>query len=294
VKGTRLRLWLNLVLLGMVLMLLWLALAEPGKELPPEPQRITALDPAAITRIAVLRPDQESLRLAKEDGRWWLREPFAIQADENKVKTLLEFLETRSPPPLEAKAHDLKRFGLSEPRARLELNEAVFGFGDSNSLSGERYVLYQDRIYLTIDTTYPHLIAEAPVYASPRLIEAGKPLITLTLPDLRLRQKEAKWSLDPPDPKISADAMVRLVEEWKRSEALTVRRRQADPPTQGKVILEFQGAPPLTYEIVRTDTELVLVRPDLGIEYHLSTEAARRLLTLEETGPPAPLGEQAR
>jgi hypothetical protein len=277
-KSIRMRLLLNLVLLGAVLALVWLAIYQPGKKLAPEPQRLTLMDPATITRIAILRPDQEAIRLVKENDRWWLKEPFPIEANENKIKSLFEFLEAQSQNSLDAKAHDLKRFGLAEPRVRLELNEAGFSFGDSHPLSGERYVLHEGRIYLIPDTTYHYLIAEAAVYASPHLVERGKQLIAIRLPDLNLRQKEAKWSLNPPDPELSADAIVRLVEEWKRSQALTVRRRQADTPTQGEVILEFQQPPPLRYEIVRTDPELVLVRPDLGIEYHLSADAAKRLL----------------
>lgn len=293
-KGTRLRLWLNLVLLGVVLALLWLAIYQPGKEPPPEPQHITTLDAAAITRIAIVRSDQETLRLAKENNRWWLKEPFPIQANEDKVRSLLRFVETRSQHSLNAKTHDLKRFGLSEPRARLELNEAVFSFGDTHPLSGERYVLHQERIYLTVDTTYHHLIAEAAVYASPRLVEGGKPLIAITLPNFNLHREEAKWLIDPPDPAISADAIVRLVDEWKRSQAITVQRKQAVTTALGKVILQFQEAPPLSYEIIRTDPELVLVRPDLGIEYHLSADAAKRLLKPEETRPEAQSGEQIR
>ncbi len=293
-ESTRTRLALNLVLLGVVLALLWLAIYQPGKQPPPQPQRMTTLDAAAITRIAILRSDQEPIRLAKENDRWWLKEPFPIEANEDKVRSLLQFVEARSQRSLDAKTHDLKRFGLAEPRARLELNEAVFSFGDSNPLSGERYVLYQDRIYLTVDTTYYHLIAEAAVYANPHLVAEGKPLIAITLPDLRLRKTQAKWSLSPPDPSLSADAIVQLVEEWKRSQAITVRRSQADTPAQGRVILEFEAAPPLIYEIVRTDPELVLVRPDLGIEYHLPAEAAKRLLKLEKTKSETSSGKQIR
>ena len=276
VIGTRLG--LNAILLVILSVLVFVVISEPGKQNEAPRPKISAIAPQSVNTIRITRPSGENVELHKEAGHWLLKQPFSVRANEPRIHSVLDFLAGESQDAFPAKDHDLKRFGLAEPVLRLQFDDSLFAFGDVNPLSGRRYVLHDDTIYLTADTIYPTLTGAAEDLASPRLLEEGIEPVKLVLPEYVLsRGAKGVWKISPPDPRISSDAVKKLVGEWRYAQAPTVRRKQERAP-QGSIRIEFQTGPPVQFEILAKNPELILARSDLNLEYSMPTEAGQRLL----------------
>jgi hypothetical protein len=97
-----------------------------------------------------------------------------------------------------------------------------------------------------------------------------------------------QWQLSPADPAIATGALQSLVANWEQATAYYVRRFQ-DNATGETITLELaDDAAPVILHIVARAPELILARPDQGIQYHLHGETGTSLLTLpvdvQETG----------
>jgi len=161
------RMALNLGLIGLVGILVLLAVYEPGLDAPKQLPRLTAIEGPAVKAITVTRKDDEAIMLAKEGERWMMRAPYSVPANPGRVQSILGFLEGTSQASFPTQGHDLKRFGLAEPKVRMEVDADVFAFGDTSPMNGQRYVLYKDRVHLTMDALYDQLLAEGRRYEQP-------------------------------------------------------------------------------------------------------------------------------
>ena len=107
-------------------------------------------------------------------------------------------------------------------------------------------------------------------------------------------------------PEATPDAVNTLAQEWTAAQALQVSLYTA-PDVQGRtnvaggrtpgatasqikpvetITLRQQGTqPPLRFIIVSRAPELILARPELGVQYHLPQDAAQRLLMLPAAEP---------
>jgi hypothetical protein len=92
-----------------------------------------------------------------------------------------------------------------------------------------------------------------------------------------------QWQLSPGKPDVSADAIQQLLDHWKNASALYARRYDGSKPDE-TITLEFSDMPEtLTFKVISHSPELVLARPDWGIQYHFSGDMKKSLLTLQET-----------
>ncbi len=286
VIGARLR--LNAILLAVLSMLVFVVISEPGKQEEAHRPKLSSIAPRNVNSIRITRPGGENVELHKEAGHWLLKQPFSVRANEARVQALLDFLEDESQDAFPAKDHDLKRFGLAKPALRLRFDDSLFAFGETNPLSGRRYVLHEDTIHLTADTIYPTLTGAAEDLASPRLLEQGTEPVKLTLPNYVLsRGGKGHWKLSSPDPRISSAALQKLVDEWRYAQALTVRRKQ-ERTSQGTIRIEFQAGTAVQFAILAKAPEFILARSDLELEYAMPAATGQRLLEPQKaTKPPA-------
>ena len=204
---------------------------------------------------------------------------------------------------------DLEKFKLKSPRIRVRLNDVELGFGDTEPLEGRRYVLAGNTVHLITDSYYPRLIAPHTSFISLALLPEPTRLEAIELPQLTLTHDAQGWKAAP---SASPDAVNTLVQEWMAAQALQVRpyvapatqdkpetvtlrvapgvldrRSQRDSPSSIPGVVP--AATPASQEGVQTSLrfiiisrapELILARPELGVQYHLPQDAAQRLLTL--------------
>lgn len=278
------RVWLNIGLLILTGALAIVAVYLPGVKKPPPLPALTSLTPAAITSIRIERKDQPAIALKKEASSWRLTEPLQLPANTVVVESFLGLAQTASHAQWATASLDLEKFKLASPRIRVRLNDVELGFGDTEALEGRRYVLAGNTVHLIDDGYYPKLIAPPAYFASLALLPGPEPLTQIELPGLTLTRNAKGWSAQPA---AAPDAVNTLVQEWTVAQALQVSLYTA-PVSQDKpeeIITLRQGAEPLRFLIVSRTPELILARPELGVQYHLPQDAAQRLLMLPAARP---------
>lgn len=276
------RVLLNLVLLAGVVALAALAWFEPGQQPPPD-ARLIELPSKQIHRITIVR-GAETIRLEQEQGVWWLREPYALRANPQQVKLLLEKLHTEVQASYPAAEANFSQLGFSDPPLVITLNDTLtLTFGDTAPLNYQRYVRRGDTILLLRAVDY-YPLNRAPVeFVSLYLLPPDSAITALALPDQQLRQSAGGWQLAPENPAISADAIQHLLDAWRQARAIDVAPLAQDADQQGEVVITLADEEtPLRFLILANDTSLLLGRLDLGLQYSLPKSRAADLLQFSQ------------
>ena len=278
--GMRSRLLLNAFLLllavGLGLVVIW----EPGKEKPGEPVKLTALDPETISHIRIESRGREPVQLVKEHETWQLVLPLSLPANGFKAETLAKAAAATSHGQFPQEDRELAPFGLDPPRARLQLGDEELLFGDTEPLQGHRYVLANGMVHLITDRFYHHLMAGAPGFVHPAPLGPDPRPVAIKLPDAEARRSEGQWTALPQGLEVSADAVAALVEAWRHAQATSVKRADDALTPQGSVTIEFEESDTIRFEFARSESEVILVRTDLDLQYHLPKASGERLLRL--------------
>ncbi|MGH8370602.1 MAG: DUF4340 domain-containing protein, partial [Gammaproteobacteria bacterium] len=189
-------------------------------------------------------------------------------------------------------AADLARYGLADPQLRLRLNDTEIDFGNTEPLQGHRYVKVGATIFLTTGGLFYRLSHNPLWWVDKQLLSPDAHITALQLPDATLTLQDGKWQLAPVDPAVSADAIQKLVDTWHDARAMDVLApetgKSAGKP-DGEVSIQLAGqTEPLRFEILDNPDFLLLVRPDLKLEYRFESTERDSLLHLQATTPKQP------
>jgi hypothetical protein len=269
----------NLVLLGVVIALAWLAIG-PGRHDEASPTLpLTALEPAAVTRIVLERPPARAIHLQRSGDGWRLTEPLRTAADAHRVRRLLELPAARSRSGFRAAGNDLSQYGLEPPQARLLFDSTTVLVGGTEPISARRYLLAGDQVHLLEDRWFAPLFADAAWWVDPRPLPEGARLAAIRLPDAHWRLEGASWRRTPPQANVSADAGPVLVQAWRHARAASVRPVDPALHWNERVVLELRGAAsPLVLHLARSPDAVLLARLDLGVQYRFSAQHGAVLL----------------
>jgi len=279
---------LNIVLLLAVLGLALVAWFRPGVKPVDTPRPITSgLTPEQTGSITVERLTRDPLKFSRRDGRWFLlAENRELPAADFQVQALLRLLEATATRHYPAGSLDLAALGLQPPQARVAMDDVDIRFGITDALQNQRYVQVGDTVYL-IDDQYQHLLNAAwPNFVSRQILEARGAITRLELPEMTLAYTEdGHWQLDPGQEGVSADALQTLIENWQNATALLTRR--GDDSTTGETVTVYtrDTTLPIVLRIVARAPDLILARPDWGIQYQLPGAEADSLFTLPQPAP---------
>ena len=277
------RLWLNLGLLAAVAVLAAVAFFEPGKE---EPKTVYLLDfdEDSIDRIELKGKD--SLLFQKRDGHWWLTAPFQAPANEIRVRQLMEIGKAESEAHYPLTPEDKAKFDLDPPKTSLTLGSLQLLFGGSDPIDMRRYIQVGDTLHLVNDDFSHHLSAQATDWVEKKLLPDEAKPNEIFLPGLKLRLgADSKWSAEPTDD--AGEGISELVQTWQSARAIDVKRIQQ--PLQGDVIrVGFSNHDPVEFIIVQREPDLLLARTDWGLQYQVTAESAKHLLSLQKPDGKAP------
>jgi hypothetical protein len=282
------RLLLNLLLVAMAIGLALFIYLQPGKTPDAGPDAISRLDPETVSSIRLTRLQAEPIEFSKRDGRWFIQAEPELPADDFQINTLLALATAATDRHYPAGTLDLESMGLLPPQATVELGPDRFEVGGTDPIDKRRYVLNGTTVYLVPDRFQHLLNARYSNFVERRLLPAGAVVTALSLPELSLTlDEENHWRLQPEDPAVSATAIRTLVSTWENARALYVREYDGD---SGQAIeLRLQGSDqPLELMLLDGETDIILARPDRGIQYHLPAEAARVLLELPDASNEEP------
>jgi hypothetical protein len=245
---------------------------------------LSALKANEITRLRLEREARPPVALEKTGGQWLITAPIAARADPLQVQRLLAIVDATSSSRLAAT--DLSRFDLDRPLARLTLDAQTFSFGTINTVSREQYVLTGDAVYPVSLRYGAALPGDVTPLISKQLLADDEVPLFFEFGSFAVRRVDGKWIVSAAagasaTAALSQDDLLRWIDNWRLASALRVAPHTAHP-TQDKVKIGLENGTSLTLTIMQREPELVLLRPDRGLQYYFLGDVAKRLLT-----PPA-------
>ena len=275
----------NLLLLTGVVGLVLFAIYRPKEEQAPQ-HRISTLASAQIKHILIEPKGGPPIELEKREDGWFLIRPYAARADGTQVERLLDLSAASSKEKLAAT--DLKRFDLDAPSLKVSFDQQTFAFGTTNPLSQDQYVLSGDSVYL-LSTFYTSLVPQkAERLLAHSLFRQSEKPAAFTYKDFRLEQRDGKWTLTPApvseQDKPSQDDINRWVDEWRFASSLLTQPAGGKAPSE-IIEVRLTDGKTLKLGVLQKEPELILLRPDEKLQYHLSGELARHLMSRPAASP---------
>ncbi|MGM0593617.1 MAG: DUF4340 domain-containing protein [Pseudomonadota bacterium] len=271
---------INLLLLLVVAALALVAVFEPGIEAPQKKPSLLGLEREAVKHIHIQRQERPDIELQRDGDGWRLLQPVEARASGFRIDSLLRVTDSKSLGTFAADTAMLSDYQLDTPKVVLTLNrDTTIAFGNNTPLDHRRYVLLDDTVHLVSDTIYYHLVGAYPTFVSQRPLPQGAQIEAITMPGLALRWQENRWQRSAEDVNASADDIARLIDAWRYASALQVK--PYDESEGEAVTIRLQGEKrPVKLLITAREPDLILARPELGIQYHFPAESATELLQL--------------
>lgn len=279
------RMLLNVWLAVALLILVWIVWQEPGHAPKPPSVKLTTMTPSDIDKI-VITNNNGTITLIKQGDTWQLSQPVEIEANSVRVDDMLELLQTESLSRFPVADRNLSEYGLAKPAVKVRFNDTEILFGGLTPVDKQRYVKLGDTINLITDRYMFELTGDAAAWASRNLVPPGKQIVTLQLPDRKLSKNDKGiWGETPAEKDVSPDALQTLVNEWSQVQALRVTTYEKHTD-QGEVVIGIMDqSQPLRYRIIARKPELILARPEIGMQFHVAAEQADRLLSVKSSKP---------
>jgi len=291
---------LNLALLSLMLMLGGLVYYTIEQDKPAESPKLTELDAEQVQNIRIERADKAAVVLMKDAlGFWQMTAPLTLPASDFQVQSLLRQLSETDYQLLESDNLNLADFKLESPLASIKFDQLTMEFGDNSPIDhGQRYVRVKPKVYLLKDTVFYTLNNNALSYVNRSLLGNNPKITELKMPDYHFVFNEDKWTVtttfSADDIDTSQDALNGLIDNWQNVSAYDVESYSANSPTEGDIEITLLGQEPsLHLTIVSKTPDLVLARPEKGVQYKLSMTQVDKLLHLPtQSEEPPPTDEE--
>ncbi len=271
---------LNLVLLAVVGILVLFVIYEPGKQEKVK-QTLSRLDKNTVNKITITRTGVKDVVLVKQGDNWRMQAPYELAANNFKAENLLDLLGLESDVQYPLDKLDVKTYGLDKPRASITYNDKHrFEFGTTEPLKRRRYIKHNNTLYVVADIFYHRMSLNETDYLDHSILPGNKPINKLVLPAFTLSLHNGSWRMKPEPKSYSNDQANELIENWKLSQAISIRKFTGKPGKQkARVFLEGPDKP-MDFYITSNDKGFYLARPDLGLEYEFATDKRKELLEL--------------
>jgi len=220
-----------------------------------------------IKRIEVLRrpeqADESKLRFVHRNEAWWLTAPQQLPVSATRMRLLLTLLESPISADYAADEKNLQQFALEPGLIQLSINEHLLVLGKPNPVSGQRYILHNDRILLLDEAVFTSLYGDWLRLVSPRLLAAGDELERVELPDDFVESPE-------------------LITAWQNAEAIELEHWDARQALEDlpRVRLHFKAQSPRDLYVLTQADELRLVWPAQALVYVLPGSQSQLLLPM--------------
>lgn len=278
------RVWLNVIMLLLVVLLALVAYLEPGVDKPATLPPLLSLTAEQVEHIRLQSRADRHIELERTGQGWMIIAPVRVAANSYRVETILELAQAHSYARYPA-TQSQASFGLDPPRSSVRLNTVTIAFGDNEPLHHRRYVQIGDQVHLIDDRFYYVSQLALPALVDTALLPGDAEPVRLRLPGLVLDRASGDWQLEPAGKDVSMDALNALVQAWRHARAVRISAYEGDTP-RSTIALAFADGSHLELEVLARSPELILGRRDLGLRYHFTAEQAEKLLQL-----PAPAAD---
>jgi len=237
--------------------------------------KLSTLSADQVEQVNIYHNQREIL-LKKINQQWQLTKPVDIQANQFRIKTLLNLLSTTSHAQYETDNLKLEKYGLDKPATYIIFNDTKIYFGIVNPVNNLRYVKIENKLHLIDDHYYPLLSSQMGTLVARELLPAEKQVNKLVLPTHTFtRDTNNKWQSTT---EISADAIVETIYQWQHKQAFAVHDL-VQRKSLGEIQVYFKNdKTPVLFHITDVDPWLIIARPELKLEYHFNMEDYDSLL----------------
>ncbi|SRR5579883_947565 len=143
-RALRNRLSLLCAVIALVALVLWLGWRDQQRT----PLTLTELDPDSITRVELTIAHGAPQAFEKRDGHWWRIAPTKMRGNDERVQRLANLAATPVARWSQEGEFDPAKIGLTQPAARLVLNNVILRYGALSALDDLRYVQVGGRVAL--------------------------------------------------------------------------------------------------------------------------------------------------
>lgn len=272
----------NLLLAAITTVLLIIVVvSQEEEEAPAVP--LTTLNVDDIDHIEIIHPDSKPIVLDKHSYGWAISAPAQVSADQLQVNALTELATRESSAQYPAAEMDLAALLLDPPEWTIKLNDTELHFGGKEPLQSRRYIKVGDTVFLTtdppstaLDANYSDLVHALIIPDSEKEIEA------LQFANFGVsKDDDGNWLVTPESASKGSDATQTLIDHWNGARSLWRAMISEDDRPTKSVILTL-GEKEVEFQIVATDPQLKLARPDIGVVYTLPPRYASDLFELKE------------
>lgn len=268
------RLWLNVFLLLLVAALAFAVYSK--RHAPDEPAyRLSALNAAQVSSIQIEKPNAPFVRLDKRNNAWFVTAPFAARADSFRIGRILEVLAASSTQRFPAT--DLAAFDLDKPFLKLTINGQQISFGTMNPLTQQQYALTANTVYLISAKYMANAAVQTADFAGKRLFAENEIPARFEFEGHVLALNNGKWETTPPRADLSQDTLNLWRDQWRNVSAL-LAQPYVDGKSLGKILVTLSNGKQLTLSILQKEPDLVLLREDEHLQYHIPQETGKQLL----------------
>ena len=277
------RLLLNISLLFGVIFIGLFIFNSPDKD-EADIIRLGGPDISEINNIHIQSDGLADIQLQRIDAdNWKMTVPYQVKANSAPINELLKLTKAISHSRFSAIDKNLRDYDLQPARASLHLNDDEYRFGNIEHINKRRYILKDNTVHLTTDLFYHRLRTNTESFISPQLIPDNVSIDALNLPDLELNKSaQGEWMVSgksASDKNSSPDAIQVLLDHWRHKRASQILPIKPNDSSQ-EISLTLSDNSEIQFKLVKTKSELILIRADLGIQYHLPARAAADLLML--------------
>ncbi len=256
----------------------------PEKNVNEQNIPLTALDPATINRIIIVRSQGRRIEFQKQKDQWLMQEPYVLSANVARINTMLKLPTAHSYAQIRRGETDLARFRLDSPAVSIRFNDTEIAFGDKSPIAEQRYVLVNDTVHLINDSLFEQLQAPATFFVDTRILPTGTHIQSLVLAHLTFRKQNGQWTTEPPY-EIRSDQSDKTMPIWQDLDAISIRE-YVPAENHGTVSIDLGEPGKLEFVIVSPPPQLILARADLGLQYHISGDDAERLFSFPSASRP--------
>jgi hypothetical protein len=236
---------------------------------------LIAEDLQNVHRIEIQRLREQAVVLERNGAQWRMRTPLAALFDEVQVSRVLDVARLRATARL--RAEDLGRFELEQPWARVKFNEHLVEFGATNQLTQELYLRSGEYVYAVPPQMAAAIPGNVARWLAHRLLDPDERPVAFELARFSLRHDGTRWLLAPNDPGLSQDDLVRWVEHWRSASSVVTQPATLSASSES-ITIELRDARKIEFAVVARTPDLVLLRQDEKLQYHLPASLGELLL----------------
>ena len=235
----------------------------------PVRQSLSTQSADAIQKVRIQPRKGEAITFQRHGRTWTMRSPWSLPASTVRLGAILKLPGMRTHKHFPETDVDLPALGLSPPRVSLWLDGEVYDFGDSNPLSGQRYVRHGGQVHLLTDTVYHQLVTPAAGMLDPHPLPADRRLTRVELPGLTLRRHiDGHWQAVPDRPALDRQRLPDFIHHWQGLQARTIER--IDSPVEGTNLdFFFANKTHIHFTLQTRDKGIWLIRAQPALAYHL-------------------------